>query len=94
MSHRSIETPGGSVSPGDPLFELRLTHEELVQSQVDLLATSEALDVIQRELRRLESINTEGLIAKKRILDQQYELQKLEGRQRRSEAGIAVTWTF
>ncbi len=75
------QTPGRSVSPGDPLFELRLTHEELVQLQVDLLATSEALDVVQRELRRLESINTEGLIAKKRILDQQYELQKLEGRQ-------------
>ena len=66
------QTPGRSVSPGDPLFELRLTHEELVQLQVDLLATSEALDVVQRELRRLESINTEGLIAKKRILDQQY----------------------
>jgi len=61
-------TPGGSVLPGDPLFELRLTHEELVQSQVELLATSEALDVVQRELRRLESINTEGLIAKKEFL--------------------------
>jgi len=83
-------TPGGSVSPGDPLFELRLTHEELVQSQVDLLATSEALDVIQRELRRLESINTEGLIAKKRILDQQYELQKLEGRQRAQRQALLL----
>lgn len=75
------QTPGESVSPGDPLFELRLIHEELVQLQVDFLATAEALDVARRELRRLEGINTEGLIAKKRILDQQYELQKLEGRQ-------------
>lgn len=75
------QTPGESVSPGDPLFELRLIHEELVQLQVDFLATAEALDVARRELRRLEGINIEGLIAKKRILDQQYELQKLEGRQ-------------
>ena len=75
------QTPGESVSPGDPLFELRLIHEELVQLQVEFLATAEAIDVAQRELRRLEGINTEGLIAKKRILDQQYELQKLEGRQ-------------
>ena len=84
------QTPGESVSPGDPLFELRLTHEELVQLQVDLLATSEALDVVQRELRRLESINTEGLIAKKRILDQQYELQKLEGRQRAQRQALLL----
>ena len=84
------QTPGDSVSPGDPLFELRLTHEEVVQSQVELLATSEALDVVRRELRRLEGINTEGLIAKKRILDQQYELQKLEGRQRAERQALLL----
>ena len=84
------QTPGDSVSPGDPLFELRLTHEEVVASQVDLLATSEALDVVQRELHRLESINTEGLIAKKRILDQQYELQKLKGRQRAERQALLL----
>ena len=84
------QTPGDSVSPGDPLFELRLTHEEVVASQVDLLATSEALDVVQRELQRLESINTEGLIAKKRILDQQYELQKLKGRQRAERQALLL----
>lgn len=68
---------GAAVGTGSPLFQIRLTHEELVASQRDLIRTSESLDVVTREIARLESLS-EGIIAGKRILEQQYEKQKLE----------------
>ncbi len=68
---------GAAVEPGSPMFELQLTHEELVTSQRDLLRTVESLNVVNRELARLKSL-TEGIIPGKRILEQEYEKQKLE----------------
>ncbi len=68
---------GAAVKPGSPLFELRLTHEELVAAQRDFLRSAENIDVVNREIKRLESIG-EGTLAGKRILEQQYEKQKLE----------------
>jgi multidrug efflux pump subunit AcrA (membrane-fusion protein) len=68
---------GAAVAPGSELFEIRLTHEELVAAQRDLVRTAESLDVVNREIARLESLG-EGVVAGKRILEQQYEKQKLE----------------
>lgn len=68
---------GAAVNPGSPLFELRLTHEELVAAQRDFLRSAENIDVVKREIKRLEGVG-EGTLAGKRILEQQYELQKLE----------------
>jgi biotin carboxyl carrier protein len=68
---------GEAVEPDSPMFEIRLTHEEVVAAQRDYLLTSESLDVVDREIARLQSIG-EGVIAGKRILEQQYEKQKLE----------------
>ena len=73
-----LVTVGETVVPDQPLFEIRLTHEELVQSQADLLRTAAELDVVRREIARLEGIGPEGLIATKVILERKYELQKLE----------------
>jgi membrane fusion protein, heavy metal efflux system len=73
-----LVTEGEAVAPDQPLFEIRLTHEELVQSQADLLRTAVEIDVVRREIARLEGIGTEGLIPTKVILERQYELQKLE----------------
>ncbi len=67
---------GVAVEPGTALFDIRLTHEELVTSQRDFLKTAESLEVVNREIARLESIV--GLIAGKDILAQKYERQKLE----------------
>jgi multidrug efflux pump subunit AcrA (membrane-fusion protein) len=72
---------GETVEPGQPLFELRLTHEEVVQAQTELLKTVEELDVVRREIERLEGI-TSGSIAHKDVLARKYEQQKLEGAQR------------
>lgn len=70
--------PGQSVSAGDPLFIVRLTNEDVVQAQTDFLKTLEALDVENKEIKRLESI-TSGVIAERVILERRYERQKLEG---------------
>ncbi|MCA9230692.1 MAG: efflux RND transporter periplasmic adaptor subunit [Planctomycetales bacterium] len=68
---------GEAVLPDQPLFEMRLTHEELVTAQRDFLRTAESLDVVNREIARLNSLG-EGVVAGRRILEQEYEKQKLE----------------
>ena len=75
---RIFATEGEAVTPDQPLFEIRLTHEELVQAQADLLKTTEEVDVVKREIGRLEGIGPEGIVAVKTILERKYELQKLE----------------
>jgi len=67
---------GEAVGPEEPLFEMRLTHEELVASQRDFLKTIANLEIVNRELSRLRGLG-EGVIAGKRILEQEYEQQKL-----------------
>ncbi|HTN75910.1 MAG TPA: HlyD family efflux transporter periplasmic adaptor subunit [Pirellulaceae bacterium] len=69
---------GEAVTPGEVLFEMRLTHEELVQLQADLLRTAEELDVIGREVTRLEKATENGAVAGKALLERQYEMQKQE----------------
>jgi cobalt-zinc-cadmium efflux system membrane fusion protein len=67
---------GQSVSPGEKLFEIRLTHEELVQAQSEFLRTAEELDVIQQEIDRLTKVSEGGTIAGKVVLERKYEQQK------------------
>lgn len=67
---------GEAVEPGGKLFDLRLTHEELVQSQADLLKTAEELDVIAREIRRIEDLIRDQALPGKQLLERQYEQQK------------------
>jgi multidrug efflux pump subunit AcrA (membrane-fusion protein) len=69
---------GDAVEPGQPLFNLRLTHEDLVDAQGDFLRSAEELDVVDREIKRLESIALPGAIPGKRKLERQYERQKIK----------------
>lgn len=71
---------GEAVAPGQPLFDLRLTHEDLVDTQSQFLETVEQLDVIKREVRRLDEVTSSGAIAGKRLLERQYEQQQAEAR--------------
>lgn len=80
---------GEAIEPGNPMFEVRLTHEELVTSQQEFLKTAESLEIIEREIRRLETLG-EGVIAGKRILEQQYEKQKLEVALRSTEQALLL----
>jgi multidrug efflux pump subunit AcrA (membrane-fusion protein) len=68
---------GQAVEEDSPLFELRITNEDVVTAQRDFLRTSENLNVVNRELARLNAL-PEGVVPGKRILEQEYEKQKLE----------------
>jgi membrane fusion protein, heavy metal efflux system len=65
-----------SIEPGQPLFDLRLTHEDVVSKQSEFLTQLQNADVLQKELKRLQDIG-EGVIPGKRIIEQQYELDKV-----------------
>lgn len=72
---RIYPTQGEAVRPGQKLFDLQLTHEELVQGQGDFLRVAEELDVIENEIRRLEKIAVDGGIPGRQVLERQYERQ-------------------
>ena len=80
---------GEAIQPGSKMFDVRLTHEELVTAQQEYLKTAESLEVVDREIARLQSIG-EGVVAGKRILEQQYEKQKLEASLRAAEQALLV----
>ena len=86
---RVLPTVGQAIEPGDPLFEMRLTHEDLVTAQRDFLQTAEELDVVEREIARLESIG-EGIIAGRRVLEQKYKQQKLEANLHAQRQGLLL----
>lgn len=75
----SIEAvQGEAVVAGQALLTIRLTHEELVQAQSDLLRSLGELDVVNKEIKRLEPLAEESLIPKKTLLEREYEQHKLE----------------
>lgn len=81
---------GEAVTPGQPLFDLRLTHEDLVDTQSAFLETIELLDVIKREVARLEEVTSSGAIAGKRLLEQQYQQQQAEARLRAQQQAMVL----
>ncbi|WP_442481399.1 efflux RND transporter periplasmic adaptor subunit [Aeoliella sp. SH292] len=80
---------GEAVDSGDPLFEMRLTHEDLVSAQREFLESLATLDVVNKELSRLRALG-EGVVAGKRILDQEYEKQKLDVALRAAEQAMLL----
>lgn len=81
---------GQAVVPGESLFELRLTHEELVQAQTEFLRSAEELDIVNREIARLEPLAEKGAIAIKTIIDRRYEREKLLAVQRAQREGLLL----
>jgi multidrug efflux pump subunit AcrA (membrane-fusion protein) len=81
---------GEAVTPGQPLFDLRLTHEDLVDTQSAYLETVEQLSVIKREVARLDEVTTSGAVAGKRLLERQYEQQQAEARLRAQRQALIL----
>jgi multidrug efflux pump subunit AcrA (membrane-fusion protein) len=86
---RSYAMQGAAIAPGSPLFDLRLTHEELVSAQGVFLESAESLDVVLAESERLQKI-AEGAIAGRRIVELNYERQKLEAKMRAQRQGLLL----
>ncbi|NND95860.1 MAG: HlyD family efflux transporter periplasmic adaptor subunit [Pirellulaceae bacterium] len=68
---------GELVKSGTPLFTLRLTHQDLVNTQQTFLTQLGELDVEEREIQRLSAIASSGAIAGKTLLTRKYERDKL-----------------
>ncbi len=81
---------GEAVLPGAPMFDLRLTHEDLVEKQSSLLRSLEEQDVVKREVARLEDVTASGAVAGKRLLERQYEQQKIEARIRAEQQALLL----
>jgi membrane fusion protein, heavy metal efflux system len=67
-----------AVEQGTLLFQIRLTHEDLVTAQTEFLKTLGELDVEQREIERLTDVTTSGAVAGTVLLERQYARDKLE----------------
>ena len=70
--------PGEAVLPGDLLMEVRLTYEDLVETQTSFLKTVSELEVEDREITRLEEATRSGAISGKLLLERRYAKEKLE----------------
>lgn len=69
---------GEAIEPGTLLFEIRITADELVATQTELLKTIGGLDVENREIIRLEEVTKSGAVSQKTLLERQYAKDKLE----------------
>ncbi len=69
---------GEAVLPGELLFEVRLTYEDLVETQTAYLKTISELQVEDREIARLEEATQSGVISGKFLLERRYAKEKLE----------------
>ncbi len=69
---------GEAVKPGDLLFEVRLTYEDLVETQTAYLKTISELEVENREIARYEDAVQSGAVSGKLLLERRYAKEKLE----------------
>lgn len=69
---------GEAVVPGDLLFRVRLTHEDLVDTQTQFLKSISELQVENREIARLEQAVQSGAVPGKSLIERRYAKDKLE----------------
>ncbi|MEI8373188.1 MAG: efflux RND transporter periplasmic adaptor subunit [Planctomycetota bacterium] len=68
---------GEAVVPGQPLFDIVLTHEELIKDQAEFLAALQKAKVLEEEIGRMRSIS-EGIMPRKELLNREYEFRQLQ----------------
>ena len=69
---------GETVTSGHLLFEVRLTYEDLVETQTQFLKSLSELEVESREIQRLEEVTRSGAVSEKILLDRRYAREKIE----------------
>jgi len=81
---------GEAVKPGTLLFQIRLTHEDLVRSQTEFLRTLGELDVEEREMVRLKEVTRSGAVAGKLLLEREYARDKLSAHMRAQREALRL----
>jgi multidrug efflux pump subunit AcrA (membrane-fusion protein) len=74
---RIYHDEGDMVGPNEKLFDLRLTHEELVQAQSEFLRVVAQLRVANDEVKRLQSLSQDGGLGRSQLREHIYEKKKL-----------------
>lgn len=69
---------GEAIDVGALLFEIRITADELVSTQTELLKTVGDLEIEKREIVRLEEVTRSGAVPQKTLLERQYAKDKLD----------------
>lgn len=69
---------GQAVMPGELLFKVRLTYEELVDTQTQFLKSVSELEVERREIARLEEAVQSGAVPGKSLIERRYAKEKVE----------------
>ncbi len=69
---------GQSVREGDPLVDIELTGNDLAESQSVLLDANKQLEIVRSEIARIRPIAESGGVARKSLLEKQYEQKRLE----------------
>jgi cobalt-zinc-cadmium efflux system membrane fusion protein len=70
--------PGQTVRPGDPLFDVQPTSELLASTQAGLLKILQEMELNEIELKRLKPLADTGTVPGTRLLEKQYERQRLD----------------
>ncbi|QDU60359.1 HlyD family secretion protein [Planctomycetes bacterium Pan216] len=74
-------SPGQVVRSGDPLFQLRLTGERLAEAQSELLKTIRDIELVDRELKRIEPLVKDGAVTQRQKLELEYKRRRFEATQ-------------
>lgn len=71
---------GQAVRPGNPLFEIRVMHEDAITGQIELLDALAKLEVVNAEIERLDKLEaqSEGTVAGIRVITQKNERGHLQ----------------
>jgi multidrug efflux pump subunit AcrA (membrane-fusion protein) len=82
--------PGDVVHPGDPLVTLRINSEPLQSSQTELYKTAQEIKITSDQKERLDKLFKQGTVPETRILELQYQLDRLGATRKAYRADLAV----
>ncbi|MEO1498837.1 MAG: hypothetical protein AAFV43_16990 [Planctomycetota bacterium] len=69
--------PGAVAVPGEPLFEVQITDERVLDAQLALLEALTRLEIVDEELQRLRPLAESGAVSGRQRRDLQYERREL-----------------
>jgi hypothetical protein len=82
--------PGDVVHLGDPLVTLRINSEPLQSSQTELYKTAQEIKITADQKERLDKLFLQGTLPESKILDLQYQLERLGATRKAYRADLAL----
>ena len=70
--------PSEAIRSGDRLYELNVTDNAVTDSQVKLIGLMSDIEVADKQIKRLKPLVAEGSVTGKRLLDVEFEIEKLK----------------